>query len=271
MTTTTPLVPVGFATGTDPGEAAAAEAAGARALWLAGGALDRLDRIAGVLDATRDATVIPGIISAGVFPAIDVSALHRDLAVRHPGRFLVGLGAAQQPRAMAALGSYLDALDAAEPPLPPGERILAALGPRKLELARERFAGAVTLLVTPEHTAGARAVLGADRLLAVTLPVVLTTDAARARTAVRPMLEFLLGVPGYRDNARRLGFADDEISGIADRLVDGFVAWGTPDDVAARVAEHRAAGADHVALSVVGDDDVLPAGADAVGRLAGIA
>lgn len=274
MTTTTSLGPIGYATGPAPADAAALEAAGARTLWLAGGSIDRLDRLTGLLDGTRDAVVVPGIVPTGVHPAHAVAALHADGARRHPGRFLTGLGAPQQPRALGALESYLDELDAADPPVPRPERLLAALGPRKLALARDRFAGAVTLLVTPEHTADARAALGPDRLLAVMLPTVVlptaglpthpATDAARAQ--LLEMLGFLLRVPGYRANARRLGFTDDEIDTVADRLVDAVTAQGTPDDVAARVAEHHAAGADHVVLRPVGD---ASGGADTVRALAG--
>ena len=256
MTTTTSLGPIGYATGPAPADAAALEAAGARTLWLSGGSIDRLDRLTGLLDGTRDAVVVPGIVPTGVHPAHAVAALHADATRRHPGRFLTGLGAPQQPRALGPLESYLDELDAADPPVPRPERLLAALGPRKLALARDRFAGAVTLLVTPEHTADARAALGPDRLLAVMLPTVLATtrppgEAARARAV--EMLGFLLRVPGYRANTRRLGFTDDEIDTVADRLVAAVTAWGTPDDVAARVAEHHAAGADHVVLSPLGD------------------
>lgn len=127
----------------------------------------------------------------------------------------------------------------------------------------------MTLLVTPEHTADARAALGPDRLLAVMLPTVLATtrpagEAARARAV--ETLGFLLRVPGYRANTRRLGFTDDEIDTVADRLVDAVTAQGTPDDVAARVAEHHAAGADHVVLSPLGD---ASGGVDTVRALAG--
>lgn len=262
MTTTTSLGPVGFATGTDPTDAAALEDAGARTLWLAGGSIDRLDRLTELLDGTREAAVVPGIVPTGVHAAEGVTALYSDAARRHPGRFLLGLGAPQQPRALAALGSYVDALDAADPPVPSHERILAALGPRKLALARDRFAGAVTLLVTPEHTAGARAVLGPDRLLAVMVPVVLGADLA----PVRELAGFLLQVPGYRANTRRLGFTDAEMDAPGDRLAGAISASGTPDDIANRVAEHRAAGADHVVLSPAGDPS---GGLDTVRALVG--
>lgn len=272
-TTTTHLGPVGFATGPGPDDAAALEAAGARTLWLAGGSIDRLDRLTGLLTGTRDAVVVPGIVPAGVHPAADVAALHAEASRQYPGRYLTGLGAPQQPRALDLLGAYLDELDGADPPVPRAERILAALGPRKLALARERFAGAVTLLVTPEHTASARAALGPDRLLAVMLPAVLGDDLS----PVRELMGFLLQVPGYRANTRRLGFTDAEIAVLTgagpagaahdDRLAEAVAAHGTPDDIAARVAEHHAAGADHVVISPLGDGS---GGTDTVRALAGV-
>lgn len=263
---TTRLGPFGFGTGSSPAAATSFEDAGARTLWLAGGDIDRLERLDALLAATREAVVVPGIIPTGVHPAEGVAALHARAARAHPGRYLTGLGAHQAPRALDALGAYLDVLDAADPPVPRAERLLAALGPRKLAVARERFAGAVTLLVTPEHTASAREALGPGRLLAVMLPVALSTEPAAARGPARELVDFLLRVPGYRANTRRLGFTDEEIEARADRLVDAVVAHGSPDDVATIAARHREAGADHVVLSVL-DGDGVRGGPDAVRTL----
>src|SRR5450432_2993158 len=118
-------------------EAAEAEKLGYSAIWLPGGQIDSLDRIARIVGATRSVPVVPAVIQ-----------LYAQLQASAPGRFVVGLGGPQQPRPLGPLGEYLDELDRAEPPVPAGRRILAALGPRKLELARERAAGAVALLVT---------------------------------------------------------------------------------------------------------------------------
>jgi probable F420-dependent oxidoreductase len=156
------------------------------------------------------------------------------------------------------LNDYLDRLDGGEPPVPAGRRILAALGPRKLEIARERAAGAVMLLVTPDYTRAARRVLGAQRTLVVSQMVVLQTDAARAREAARGSLRFLSGVPGYRASFARMGFTGGDIAGLGDPLVDQLVAWGSADAITARVNEHLRAGADHVVLSVL-DDGHRPA------------
>jgi probable F420-dependent oxidoreductase len=148
--------------------------------------------------------------------------------------------------------AYLDDLDAAEPPVPAAERVLAALGPRMLELARDRSAGAHPYLVTPEHTRQARQVLGADRLLAVEQAAVLETNPERARTLARQHLAVYLQAPNYTNNWRRLGFTEDDLAdGGSDRLVDALVAWGDAGAIRDRVERHHEAGADHVCLQVV--------------------
>ncbi|MBO0810018.1 MAG: LLM class F420-dependent oxidoreductase, partial [Actinobacteria bacterium] len=151
------------------------------------------------------------------------------------------------------LRDYLDQLDQAEPPLPAGRRILAALGPRKLELARERAAGAVLLLVTPGYTRTARRLLGSQSALVISQMVVLDTDAARAREAGRGPLRFLSGVRGYRASFARMGFSDTDIAGLSDELLDRLVAWGSAGAIAARINQHLEAGADHVVLTVLGN------------------
>lgn len=244
--------------------AAEIDEAGYGALWIAGGQIDSLDRLREVVRATRRIPVVPSIIPTGVYGAAEVDALYRELEAEHPGRFVAGLGAPQQPRAMSALESYLDDLA-----VPPSRRLLAALGPRKLELARDRFAGAVPLLVTPGYTAWARDVLGPDRLLAVQQLAVLDTDADRARDAARGVLGFLLGVRGYRDNMLRMGFTEDDVATISDRLVDAVVVHGGPDDVAERVAAHRAAGADHVSAGGLGPTGGIAASRALAGALLG--
>jgi len=151
--------------------------------------------------------------------------------------------------------AYLDELDQADPPLPAGARVLAALGPRMLQLARERSAGVHPYLVTPEHTALARAAVGDDRLVAPEQGVVLETDATRAREIARAHLARYLEAPNYTNSWRRLGFTDDDLAdGGSNRLVDALVAWGDDAALAARVQAHRDAGANHVCIQVLGDE-----------------
>jgi probable F420-dependent oxidoreductase len=239
-------------------EAAALEEFGYSAIWLRGGQIDSLDRIAEVVGATKAVPVVPGIISVDVYAPGEVSRLYADLQDRAPGRFIAGLGGPQVPRPLRPLHDYLDRLDQGEPPVPAGRRILAALGPRKLEIARDRAAGAVLLLVTPDYVRTARRILGTEATLVVSQLVALQADAARAREAARGPLRFLSGVPGYRASFARMGFTASDIDGPSDELVDRLVAWGSTDTITARVNEYRQAGADHVALTVL-DDDHEPA------------
>lgn len=223
------------------GDACELESLGYTALWLAGGQIDRLDRLADLVHVTETATVVPGIVSVDRYDAESVGALFRGL--EDSGRFVLGLGGPQTARPLAGLNRYLDELD-----VPPDRLLLAALGPKKLEMARTRAAGAVALLVTPDYTAEARRILR-DATLAIDLFVVCETDPERARASAREPLSFLTTVPGYRQNFLRMGFTSEDVDHLTDNFVDALVAWGSPEDIARRVQEFLDAGADHVALS----------------------
>ncbi len=138
-------------------EAREIEELGYSTLWLPGGQLDKLERLSELLRATQHIHIAPSIIPVDVYDPAAVTALYRESELRHPGRLLVALGGPQRPRPVAGLNDYLDELDAHPQSPPTSRRILAALGPRKLELARRRAAGAITLLTTPAYTAKARA------------------------------------------------------------------------------------------------------------------
>lgn len=235
-----------------PGEPDAAvelERLGYPTIWLRGGQLASLRQIADVVHATRSVRVSTGIIAVDRFDHDSVAALYTQLESTHPGRFVVGLGGAHGPNPLQTLNAYLDALDA----VPPTSRVMAALGPRMLALARDRAAGAFPVLVNPEYTAWARSELGDDTTLAIDQIVVLETDADRARHIARGPVGQLAGLPSYTANLRRMGFTDDEIARLGDRLVDDVVAWGDVDAITGRVSEHEQAGADHVALIVTTD------------------
>jgi probable F420-dependent oxidoreductase len=250
------LGPIGMtveisADGSHLDDAAALEELGYCAIWLRGGQIDSLSRIAEVAQATAAVPVVPGIIPVDVYPPAEVLRLYADLQSRAPGRFIAGLGGPQVPRPLRPLNEYLDQLDQGEPPLPASRRILAALGPRKLELARERAAGAVLMLVTPDYTRTARRILGRQATLVVSLMIVLETDATLARKIARGPLGFLSGVPGYRASFARMGFTGSDIDSLGDELVDQLVAWGSADAITAKINEHRQAGADHVVVTVL--------------------
>ncbi len=221
-------------------------------IWLAGPQIQSLDQIGDVVRLTPKARLATGVISVDRFEASAVAAAYAEIEARHPGRLIVGLGGGHRRRPLQTLAGYLDALDTNAPTLPVGARILAALGPRMLLLAGHRAAGAYPLLVTPDYTAQARSLLGEYSTLVVGQFVVVEPDPERARVLARGPLRFMTAPSGaYAANLHRMGFSEDEIAHLSDRLVDAVVAWGDVDTIAARITEHLHAGADQVALSVV--------------------
>ncbi|ARP70403.1 LLM class F420-dependent oxidoreductase [Streptomyces pluripotens] len=233
------------------------------AVWL--GRSSAAHHAVPLLQATRSLTVGTSIQSIWQHQADASAAAFAEVEAAHPGRFVLGLGvshaklADQYRRPYSALVAYLDALDAAGVPI--ARRVLAALGPKTLELSRDRAAGAVPYLVTAEHTARAREILGEGPLLAPELKVVLESDPARARALARDSLALYLALPNYTNNFLRLGFTEEDLAdGGSDRLVDSVFAWGDDDRVRERINAFQEAGADHVALQVVfdGPRDALP-------------
>lgn len=216
-----------------------------------GGPTSELEHYRALVQATRQVRVTGSIMAVDRFDADAVIALYRDLESSNPGRLVLGLGGAHGPQPFATLNAYLDRLDAAS--IPATRRFLAALGPRMLDLARDRSSGALPLLVTPAYTAQARARLGNDRTLAIDQFVVVETDPERARSLARGPVGGLGSVPAYQANFRRMGFGENDIAQVSDRLVDALVAWGDAATVAARVGEHLSAGADHVLINLVAD------------------
>ncbi|MER3453138.1 MAG: LLM class F420-dependent oxidoreductase [Chloroflexota bacterium] len=240
-----------------------AEVMGYAALWIPDVGGDVLASVETLLGATQGIVVATGILNIWMHDPAEVAARRAAWPPAWRSRFLAGLGvshaalidrmeAGRYRRPLSTMRAYLDALDAATPPLPAGARVLAALGPRMLALAAERAAGAHPYNVTPEHTAMARAVLGPDRILAPEQAVTLATDPGVARELGRRHLSVYLGLENYLNNLRRLGFGDDDFAhGGSDRLVDALVPWGSAEQVARRVREHLDAGADHVCVQVV--------------------
>jgi probable F420-dependent oxidoreductase len=227
--------------------AEAVERLGYTAIWVAGGQLPTLEPLLRILRATTRVAVAPGIIPLDVHGPAAIAELYAEAERIAPGRLVVGLGV--QAGGLAALNGALDELDAA---VPRERRLLAALGPRKLDLARERFGGAVTLLVDPAFTAWARELLGGGTTLVADQMVVLDEDAAAARAAAREPLRFLSTVRGYAAAFSRMGFSDTEIRELSDGLVDAAFAWGGVDRVVARLREQVAAGAHHVVVAPLG-------------------
>jgi len=242
------------------------EELGYSALWIPDIGGDLFDRIENLLTTTTTVTVASGIMNLWMHEPLDAAARHAELTATHGDRFLVGIGVSHAPlidmteagryrHPLATMRTYLDGLDAAPTPLAADHRVLAALGPKMLELARTRAAGTHPYLVTPELTAAARAGVGAGPFVGPEQAVVLEPDADTARAIARTHLAGYLSLPNYANNWKRQGFTEDDIAGGgSDRLVDALVAWGDEAAIAARVQQHRDAGADHVCIQVLTDD-----------------
>jgi probable F420-dependent oxidoreductase len=238
------------------GVVAELEELGYGAFWLGGSPPGDLTSVEELLDATTQLPIATGIVNVWTTEPEQVAASYQRVSANHPGRFILGIGAghseaiAEYQKPYDRLVQFLDVFDTHN--VPADHRMLAALGPRVLELAARRTAGAHPYLVTPEHTRRAREILGADRLLAPEQKVVLETDPGTARVLGREALAMYLTLSNYTNNLRRLGFTDEDLAGPgSDRLVDAVVAWGDEDAIRARIAEHHQAGADHVAIQVL--------------------
>jgi probable F420-dependent oxidoreductase len=257
-----------FTDGMGAGEAADAaarlESLGYSALWLPDTVgRDPFAHIAYLAERTESLLFATGI--ASIFHrhpgAMKQAAL--TLAEQTGGRFVLGLGVSHAPMVaglrkldysnpLSQMRDYLTAMDdspyrSAAPAEPP-KRLLAALGPKMLELSAELADGAHPYWTTPEHTAQAREILGPDKLLCVEQKFVLSTDADRAREAGRTALGVYADLPNYRNNWKRLGYTEDEIERRDSRFIDAVVAWGDEQTVRARVQAHYDAGADHVCI-----------------------
>jgi probable F420-dependent oxidoreductase len=251
------------------------ESLGYGAVWIGGSPDADLAWVDQALAQTSSLQLATGIVNIWSAPAQEVAESYARIESAYPGRFLLGIGAGHREHTQEyvkpydALVSYLDELDAAM--VPTSRRVLAALGPRVLRLAAERSAGAHPYLTTPEHTAKARELVGNSVFLAPEHKVVLTTDADEARALGRETVDLYFGLSNYVNNWLRMGFTQDDVTKPgSDRLIDAVIAYGTPAAVAQRLNEHLAAGADHVAVQVVGgrkEETLLPALSELAGPL----
>jgi probable F420-dependent oxidoreductase len=243
------------------------EALGYAALWLPeAGGRDPFVLAARLLDHTETLVVATGIANIYARDAVAMKAAQLTLAEQSNGRFLLGIGVSHRLLVedvrghrygppLTAMRRFLDRFDAATyGAVAPAERpplLLAALGPKMLELARERADGAHPYMVTPAHTRDARKILGEGRLLCSEQKVYLEPDPAKARAVARraPALAMGLTLPNYQQSLLRQGFEPKDFeAGLSDRLIDALVAHGDAAAIAQRLAAHDAAGADHVCL-----------------------
>ncbi|MFL6124363.1 TIGR03620 family F420-dependent LLM class oxidoreductase [Actinophytocola sp.] len=206
-----------------------------------------------LLASTERLHVVNGIAQVTARSARAAHGAAALLAEAYPGRHLLGLGLGQgRPgtKPLTAMAEYLDELDGFDEPVP---RVLAAYGPKMLELARDRAQGAHTYHVTPGHTAQAREILGPDAFLGVEHAVLFETDPDRARAVAREHLHVYLTTPFNVAKFRRLGYTEEEIAhGGSDRIIDDLVFWGDLDTIVTKLHAHLEAGANHVAIQVVG-------------------
>ena len=247
-----------------PDLATGIERLGFGALWLGSSPAGDLIQAGELLDATGTLTVATSIVNMWRDLPGGVAGSFARVQRRHPGRFLLGIGAGHREAAQLyarpyeTLARYVDVLQAGG--VPRDSLVLAALGPRVLGLARDRAAGAIPYLVPPEHTRQARAVLGPGPLLAPEHKVVLDTDPDRARALGRTRVQRpYLGLVNYTSNLRRLGWSEADLSGAgSDALIDALVAHGSPAEIAGQLIRHLDAGADHVCLQLVTEEGADP-------------
>jgi probable F420-dependent oxidoreductase len=220
-----------------------------------------------LLAKTERLIVATGIANIYARDAAATAAAQKTLAEQSNGRFLLGLGVSHRPMVegvrghkyespVATMRAYLERMAtapyAAFPPAEPPPTVIAALGPQMLKLAATKTKGAHPYFTTPEHTAMARKTMGPDAWLCVEQKVLLETDAAKARPVARRTAQIYLGLENYRNNWKRLGFADEDFAnGGSDRFIDATVAWGDVSAIEKRVRAHFDAGASHVCIQPV--------------------
>jgi probable F420-dependent oxidoreductase len=227
------------------------------ALWVPGGIDDNvLNDINQLLAVTKKAVIASGILNIWKHKPEDVGAWWNGQSPENQSRILLGLGVSHAPiigetygKPLTAMKHFLAGLGRAK--IPASSLCLAALRPKMLELAAEHTAGAHPYLVTPEHTAQARTILGPNALLAPEQGVILDTDPDTARAKARTVIGHYAQLPNYVNSWLALGFTQDEITTGNDRLADALFAWGTPEQIATRINEHLAAGANHVCLQLI--------------------
>jgi probable F420-dependent oxidoreductase len=198
-------------------------------------------------------------------PGVTMAA-QKSLAEQSDGRFLLGLGVSHKPLVegvrglkygppVATMRRYLQGMATApyssiEPTETPAT-VIAALGPKMLELAASNSQGAHPYFSSPEHTRFAREIMGPDAMLCVEQKVILENDADKARELARSVAKIYQGLPNYRNNWLRMGLTEDDINDLSNKFIDATFAWGSADAIKSRIQEHMDAGASHVCLQPV--------------------
>ncbi|MGH2842553.1 MAG: TIGR03620 family F420-dependent LLM class oxidoreductase [Solirubrobacteraceae bacterium] len=234
-----------------------AEDLGFCAVWLGGS--PRLGQLRPMLEATQSIVLATGIVNIWQYGPRALAREFTELDRDFPDRTLLGLGighpesTSEYQAPLAKTRVFLDGLAAASPPVPRGRMVLAALGPKMLDLSFERTLGTHPYFSPVEHTRFARERLGSAAMVAPELAVVIDENQERGRTRAREYARTYLRLSNYTANLRRLGWSEADLAGEgSDELIDAVVPQGSAASVAAVARAHAAAGADHVCLQAVG-------------------
>jgi probable F420-dependent oxidoreductase len=241
------------------------EAAGIESVWLAElFGREPFAASGALLGATTTLKVGTAIANVYVRDATAAAAASATLAELSGNRFELGLGVSNRglnelrghtwtppaPR----LEAYVQAVRGARLTLPKDTTIsypiqVAAHGPKMLQVAAANADGVFTYVMNVEHTAHTRAALPDSVALTPMTMCLLCPEPDKARELCRKALGMYMGLDYYHRAWRTLGFTDDDFTnGGSDRLVDAIVAWGSIDDIKARLAAQADAGADRVVV-----------------------
>ena len=260
----------------EKGAARDLESMGYAATWIPEslGSKEIFAHAAILLSGTERLIVAPGIANIYARDPMAMANGARALGEAYPGRFVLGIGVSHAPSVETRGGSYgkpvetmrtyLDAMLASQYAAPESDEpvplILAALGPKMLELAAQRADGAHPYFVPVEHTVEARKHLGPEPFLGVEQTAVLTADREAGLRVARAFAKSYLALPNYANNLRRVGWSDRDLAGDgSEKLIDAVIAIGDVDAIVRRVRDHLAAGADHVCVQIREEQSTDPA------------
>jgi len=230
--------------------------------WWVGGS-PHVPELRPVLEATSTLVAATGILNVWINDPEETAAADAALRADYPGRFMLGIGIGHREatsdyrKPLATMREFLDGLDESDTPPRADDRCLAALGPKMLDLARERTAGTHSYFVPVEHTRAARERLGPGKLVAPELACVVDTDPVRAKASARDYAKYYLGLRNYVQAVLQFGFTENDVAnGGSDRLIDAIVPQGSAEEIAEVVHAHLDAGANHVCVQPLGEDGI---------------
>lgn len=266
-----------------PGKALSAlatsiEALGFESVWL----LDSFSRdpfvaASFILGSTTTLKVGTGVATVYSRDAMAATQARETLSEYYPGRFLMGLGSSNEAIVSMRKGQWLPPVQKMSAYLKDMEEVelahpkpaqyaplhIAAHAPGLQNLALEHAQGIFTWILPVENIRQARAHVGADLEITANFPVVFNEDPAEARRVGRAFMMFYIGIPYYQAAYTKCGFTSADFEGGgSDRLIDAVVAWGSPEQIKARVEEYAAAGASRVVLNPVRAAQHAPVGGE---------